>query len=199
MNLAAIPSEAGGPGFAPVEARSGTCAPACARFPPACTKEKFMTASRHWWDSPYHRSRPLNFMKFLQLKFIPQSTDFALLLLRVVAGLTLLLNHGWSKATNFGTISDNFINFLGLGQTVSLGLIVFAEVVCSALLVAGWLSRFAALVIAIGMGVAFVVGHGMKLSGPGNGELAFLFLVMAATLFFAGPGKFSVDSKQGAA
>lgn len=138
-------------------------------------------------------------MKFLQFKFIPQSTDFALLVLRVVTGLTLLLNHGWSKVTNFSAVRDNFINFLGLGQTVSLGLIVFAEVVCAALLVVGWLSRFAALVIAIGMGVAFVVAHGMKLSGPGNGELAFLFLVMAATLFFSGPGKLSVDGKQGAA
>jgi len=138
-------------------------------------------------------------MKFLQLKFIPQSTDFALLLLRVVAGLTLLLNHGWGKVTNFGTISDNFMNFLGLGSTTSLVLIIIAEVVCAALLVVGWLTRFAALVIAIGMGVAFFVAHEMKLSGPGNGELAFLFFVIAVTLFFSGPGKFSVDSKQGAA
>ena len=138
-------------------------------------------------------------MKFLQFKFIPQSTDFALLLLRVVAGLTLLLNHGWGKVTNFGTISDNFMNFLGLGSTTSLVLIIIAEVLCAALLVVGWLTRFAALVIAIGMGVAFFVAHGMKLSGPGNGELAFLFLLAAATLFFAGPGKFSVDGKQGAA
>lgn len=138
-------------------------------------------------------------MKFLQLKFIPQSTDLGLLVLRVVAGLTMLLNHGWGKVMNFGAMSEKFMNFLGLGSTVSLVLIVFAEVVCAALITLGWLTRFAALVLAIGMGVAFFVGHGMKLSNPGSGELAMLYLVVAATLFFAGPGKFSVDGKQGAA
>lgn len=138
-------------------------------------------------------------MKFFQLKFIPQSADFGLLLLRVVAGLTMLLNHGWGKVMNFGGMSEKFMNFLGLGSTTSLALIVFAEVVCAALIAVGWLTRFAALVLAIGMGVAFFVGHGMKLSNPGSGELALIYMVIAATLFFSGPGKFSVDGKQGAA
>ncbi|MFZ9681772.1 MAG: DoxX family protein [Cephaloticoccus sp.] len=138
-------------------------------------------------------------MKFLQLKFIPRSTDFALLLLRVVAGLTMLLNHGWGKVMNFGDISDKFMNFLGLGSTVSLALIVFAEVVCAALITLGFLTRFAALVLAIGMGVAFFVGHGMKLSNPGSGELALIYLLIAVTLFFSGAGKFSIDAKQGGA
>jgi len=138
-------------------------------------------------------------MKFLQLKFIPRSTDFALLLLRVVAGLTMLLNHGWGKVMNFGDISDKFMNFLGLGSTVSLALIVFAEVVCAALITLGFLTRFAALVLAIGMGVAFFVSHGMKLSNPGSGELALIYLLIAVTLFFSGAGKFSIDAKQGGA
>ncbi len=138
-------------------------------------------------------------MKFLQLKFIPRSTDFALLLLRVVAGLTMLLNHGWGKVMNFGGMSDKFMNFLGMGSTVSLVLIIFAEVVCAALITLGFLTRFAALVLAIGMGVAFFVGHGMKLSNPGSGELALIYLLIAVTLFFSGAGKFSIDAKQGGA
>lgn len=141
----------------------------------------------------------LPFMKFLQLKFIPQSADFGLLLLRVVAGLTLLLNHGWGKVMNFGGYSEKFMNFLGLGSTTSLVLIIFAEVVCAALITIGWLTRFAALSIAIGMGVAFFMAHGGKLSGQGSGEMAMLYLLIAVTLFFSGPGKFSVDAKQGAA
>ncbi|MFM1851856.1 MAG: hypothetical protein RIS54_1540 [Verrucomicrobiota bacterium] len=138
-------------------------------------------------------------MKFLQLKFIPRSTDFALLLLRVVAGLTMLLNHGWGKVMNFGGMSDKFMNFLGMGSTVSLVLIIFAEVVCAALITLGFLTRFAALVLAIGMGVAFFVGHGMKLSNPGSGELALIYLLIAVTMFFSGAGKFSIDAKQGGA
>lgn len=138
-------------------------------------------------------------MKFLQLKFIPQSTDFGLLVLRVVAGLTMLLNHGWGKVMNFGGYSEKFMNFLGLGSTASLVLIIFAEVVCAALLALGFLTRFAALVLAIGMGVAFFMAHGAKLSNPGSGELAMIYMLIAVTLFFTGPGKLSVDAKQGAA
>lgn len=138
-------------------------------------------------------------MKFLQLKFIPQSTDFGLLFLRLVAGLTMLLNHGWGKVMNFGSISEKFMNFLGLGSTVSLALIVFAEVVCAGLIAVGCFTRFAALVLAIGMGVAFFIGHGMKLSNPGSGELAMLYFAVSLAVFFAGPGRFSVDGRKGAA
>lgn len=138
-------------------------------------------------------------MKFLQLKFIPQSTDFGLLLLRVVTGLTMLINHGWGKIMNFDAMSESFLNFLGLGSTASLVLMIFAEVVCAALITVGWLTRLAALVLAIGMGVAFYLVHGLKLSGPGNGELPLLYLTAFVVIFLAGPGKLSVDGKQGAA
>ena len=41
------------------------------------------------------------------------------------------------------------MNFLGIGSTVSLSLVVFAEVVCAGLLILGLLSRFAALALVI--------------------------------------------------
>ena len=44
-------------------------------------------------------------MKFLQLKFIPQSTDFALLFLRLTAGLMMFFNHGLGKVMNFSTMT----------------------------------------------------------------------------------------------
>ncbi|MFI5337230.1 MAG: DoxX family protein [Opitutales bacterium] len=136
-------------------------------------------------------------MKFLQLKFIPQSSDFALLLLRLWLGLTLLINHGLPKLMHFGAMSEKFMDPFHIGTVPSLSLAVLAEVVAPILLVLGLLTRFSALVIVIELGVAFVFVHGLKLSGPGSGELAFVYVAGFATLLFAGGGKFAVDGKSG--
>ena len=137
-------------------------------------------------------------MKFLHLNFLPRSSDTALLILRLWHGGALLLLHGWSKLVNFSSMAPNFGDPIGIGKTPSLALAVFAEVICAALLVAGLFTRMAALVAAINLGVAFWFAHGAKLSGPGNGELAFLFLGVYVALFAAGGGKFSLDAKLGA-
>jgi len=137
-------------------------------------------------------------MKYLQLKFIPQSTDFALLFLRITAGLTMLLNHGMVKVLNFSSLTEKFPDVIGIGRVPGLILIIFAEFICAGLITVGWLTRFAALVLAVGMGVAFFVAHGAKLSQPGSGELALVYLFISLTLLFAGAGRFSVDGKKGA-
>ncbi|HRI82474.1 MAG TPA: DoxX family protein [Opitutaceae bacterium] len=137
-------------------------------------------------------------MKHLNLNFLPQSTDLALLVLRVWLGLSMLLLHGWGKLVNLINGTSKFPDLLGLGQTPTLILVIFAEVGCAALLVAGIYTRFCALVLAITMGVAYFVAHGAKLSGPGNGELAFIFLAGFVALVVAGGGRFGFDRKLGA-
>ncbi|MCW5547764.1 MAG: DoxX family protein [Opitutaceae bacterium] len=137
-------------------------------------------------------------MKHFNLNFLPQSTDLALLILRVWLGLSMLLLHGWGKLVNLINGTSKFPDLLGLGQTPTLILVVFAEVVCAALLVAGIYTRFCALLLAITMGVAYFIAHGAKLSGPGNGELAFIFLAGFVTLVVAGGGRFGFDRKLGA-
>jgi len=72
-------------------------------------------------------------------------------------------------------------------------LVVFAEVACSALLIVGFLTRFAALTLAITMGVAFFIQHRSSFVGEGSGELAFLYLAGYVTLFFGGGGKFAFE------
>lgn len=137
-------------------------------------------------------------MKFLHLNFIPRSADAGLLILRLWIGGSMALLHGWQKAANFSAFADKFVDPFGMGKTTSLALVVFAELVCAALIAVGLFTRFAALVLAITMGVAFWVGHGAKLTGQGNGELAFLFLGGCVALFLAGAGKLSLDAKMGA-
>jgi putative oxidoreductase len=127
------------------------------------------------------------------LSFIPQSVDFGLLVLRLWLGLTMLLNHGLDKATHFAEMAKKFPPIIYSSQ-VSLGLVVFAEVGCSVLLVIGLLSRFASLGLAINMGVAFFVAHKASLAmGPASGELPFIYLAGYVALFFAGPGKLAAD------
>ncbi len=79
------------------------------------------------------------------------------------------------------------------GQALYMGLAIFAEVVCSTLLIAGLFTRLAALILAITMATAFFFVHKSALVGPQSGELAMVYLVAYVTLLFTGPGKFSVD------
>jgi putative oxidoreductase len=120
-------------------------------------------------------------------------THFALLLLRVWLGVTMLSNHGYEKLIHFRDKAGGFPDPLGVGHAASLALVVFAEFFCSLLLILGLLTRLGALVLAINMAVAFFVIHKGALSGEHSGELAFIYLAGYVTLLFAGPGRFSVD------
>lgn len=137
-------------------------------------------------------------MKLLQLNFIPGGADLGLLILRLWVGLSMAVLHGWVKLTNFSAYAGKFADPFGLGPGVSLGLAVFAELVCAVFIALGFFTRFSSLILGFTMAVAFKIGHGMKLSGEGNGEVAFLFLGACVALLFAGAGKFSVDAKMGA-
>lgn len=137
-------------------------------------------------------------MKFLHLNFIPRSADFGLLVLRLWFGLAMALLHGWGKFTGFSQMAAKFPDPLHVGNTTSAALTVFGELVCSLLIAFGLFTRAAALVGIITMGVAFFMVHQHKLSGEGNGELAYAYLGVFVTLFLAGAGKFSVDAKIGA-
>lgn len=137
-------------------------------------------------------------MKFLLLNFLPTSTDLALLVLRLWFGLSMLVLHGWGKLMNFSTLSNKFADPFGLGTTASVILIIIAELVCAGLIAIGLFTRWAALIMGGGMATAFWAAHGAKLTGPGNGELAFLYVGACVALFLCGAGRFSVDAGMGA-
>lgn len=120
-------------------------------------------------------------------------TSLGLLALRLFFGLTMLLHHGLAKLEKFNTLKSGFFDPLGVGHKVSLVLTIFAEVAAAALLAAGLLTRFAALVLAFEMGVAFIAIHKMTLGGPLPGELALVYFGAFFTLLCAGGGTFSVD------
>lgn len=130
------------------------------------------------------------------MNYLPRSADFGLLVLRLWIGGSMLLLHGWGKVQSYSDIAKNFPDPLKIGSQTSLSLAVFAETVCALLLAFGFLTRFAALVLGINLGVAFVMVHklDLKLGAGGSGELAFLYLGACVTLFIAGGGRFGFDN-----
>lgn len=133
-------------------------------------------------------------LNLLRFSFLPKSLDLGLLVLRLYLGATMIYVHGWNKLLNFKTAAPGFQSPLSfLPPQAAYGLMVFAEVGCSILLIIGLLTRFASLTLLINMTVAFVVVHAAALTGKGSGEMAFLYLGGYLVLFLAGPGKFSAD------
>lgn len=132
--------------------------------------------------------------KFLSTRYSAGAFNFGMLVLRIATGL-LLASHGYAKLIKFSTLKYKFFNFMHLGPTVSLWLIIFAELVCGFLLVLGLFTRFACIPIIIGMGtVVFVASHGDIF---GNGERGMIYLAATVTIFLCGPGKISVDGMIG--
>jgi len=119
--------------------------------------------------------------------------NVGLLVLRVWLGLSMLLLHGWGKVQNHAQLTQGFPDPLGVGTALSVNLVIFAEVFCAVLLVAGLAARLALIPLIVTMWVAFYVIHGGALLGENNGEMAFVYLAGFVALFIAGPGRYSFD------
>jgi putative oxidoreductase len=131
--------------------------------------------------------------KLLRLDFLPTHADLALLVFRVWLGASMLALHGWPKLLRLLDGNTSFRDPLGVGPVASLALAVFAEALCSIFLMVGWTTRLSALAGICAMSLAFFSAHGAKLSGEGNGELAFIYLAGYVALFLTGAGRFSLD------
>ena len=129
--------------------------------------------------------------------FMPRSADLALLFLRIALGASMIALHGWDKLTGYRDAVENFPDPLGIGRHLSLILAITAELLCSALLVIGALSRFAAAVLAINMSVALFMVHHGDMTRAGGGEPAALYLFGYITILLAGGGRFSADGAGG--
>jgi putative oxidoreductase len=104
----------------------------------------------------------------------------------------LMLTHGIPKLNML--LSGTPVQFppvLGLSAQLSLGLAVFAEVLCSVLILIGFATRLASIPLIITMLVAVIVIHGAD--PVAIKEPALHYLLVYIVLLFAGGGKFSID------
>jgi putative oxidoreductase len=119
------------------------------------------------------------------------ATDYGLLFLRMAIG-ALMLSHGLPKLMMlFGSEEISFSDPFGLGPVATLTLAVFAEVICSLLIVIGLATRLASLTLLITMSVAFFVIHANDAFQ--TKELAMLYLVVYAFITITGSGKYALD------
>lgn len=113
-----------------------------------------------------------------------------MLLIRVVMGI-LIMSHGYDKLIHFSEYKVDFYNFVGLGSTSSLLLIIFAEFFCALFITIGLFTRIIAVPLIIAMIVVVFDVH--KLDFFGKAELGTLYLTGFIVLLLCGPGKASVD------
>ncbi|MCL2028522.1 MAG: DoxX family protein [Bacteroidales bacterium] len=127
--------------------------------------------------------------KFLSTKSVSGSlASFGLLVLRVAISV-MMLTHGLNKLSHFSTLSQQF-DPIGMGGTLSLALVVFAEVFCSIAVLLGLFTRLAALPLIVAMCVAVFSHSGQGFAAQ---ELALLYLTCFTTVLITGPGRYSID------
>jgi len=123
------------------------------------------------------------------------ASSIGLLVLRLGAGGLLLYGHGWAKIMDAAARAPTFANPIGLGSVPSFWLVVFAEVVCSALVMLGFLTRLSSVPPVLFFCVAGFIQHAHD---PwGRRELAFIYGVPFLALVFLGGGRYSLDAALG--
>ena len=133
---------------------------------------------------------------FLFFRFLPRSTDAGLLALRLLAGGSLFLKHGWEKLTTFPEMMAHFPDPIHIGAVPSLMIALIADGICSALVMLGLLTRWAALYAAVNVAVAWgLVHHFAFFAKPqgDHGEVCVFYITANLVLFLAGAGRFSID------
>lgn len=105
----------------------------------------------------------------------------------------MMATHGWAKLADFSNKIQTFSDPIGLGPALSLQLVIFAEFFCAIFLAIGFLTRLSLIPLIIVMLVAAFIAHG---DDPFSAQEKYLlFLSIFASLFFLGPGKWSIDGQ----
>jgi len=115
--------------------------------------------------------------------------NLALLVLRLAVA-SLMLTHGIPKLMNLIEGNLSFPDPIGLGSELSLVLVVFAEVICSLLVLVGYKSRLAVMPLIVVMLVALLVQHSNDPILDHWNILAYIFCY--AILLHLGGGRYSL-------
>jgi putative oxidoreductase len=118
--------------------------------------------------------------------------DIGLLLLRLFFALPLTIRHGWPTLFNWWKGEISYPDPLGLGENLTMLLMGSIEAFCATFVVLGIFTRISAFFVASGFTVAVLVVHGADSFAVK--ELAYMYMAGFWSVFFLGPGKFSLDS-----
>lgn len=124
--------------------------------------------------------------------------DLGKFVMRVTLGLLILL-HGVGKITGGLGGIEGMLQGAGLPTFLAYGAYI-GEVIAPILLIIGFQTRLAAILVAVNMLFAIFLAHMGQLAtlGPNGGwaiELQGMFLFTAVAIALLGAGKFSLDRK----
>jgi putative oxidoreductase len=118
-------------------------------------------------------------------------------LLRIVSGLMLVVGHGYGKM--FGEKSQPFLgglDFFGINLGINMLWIAgFIEFYIGLLIIVGLFTRWAALLTAILMVMAYLSAHLAWFPTFNRGELATVYFLVFMVIFAYGPGPWSLDAR----
>jgi len=126
--------------------------------------------------------------------------DLAKLLLRVTCG-GILLFHGWHKVFVEIDHVKVMVNNAGLPEVLAYGNLM-GEFIAPIMVLIGFKTRIAALIIAFNMLMSILIGHrdiifSVNDFGGWMIETNMLYMMTAVVLFFTGAGRYSVSRGMG--
>ena len=123
--------------------------------------------------------------------------SYSLLILRVIASVMMIINHGWNKILagqeKWNRLGTALTDFIGIEfMSVFFGFMAaFSESIGMFMVICGIFTRPAAFLLLFTMFVASM-NHLVDGKFP---ELAIMYLIVMLVLLISGPGKFSLDYK----
>ena len=130
-----------------------------------------------------------------------QYPDLTALFLRIGFGTYMLLGHGITKFSKLMAGGEiKFPALLGLSPKICLTLAVISEVIACIMIIVGYKTRIAAILMIITMAVAAFVVHGgdrffRQGAKSGSKEPAMLYLIGFLGIYLLGSGKYSLDDR----
>jgi putative oxidoreductase len=113
-----------------------------------------------------------------------------LFIFRITVSIMLMV-HGVQKLDILLSSDLQFSDPIGLGSTLTLILVLIAEIFCPIFIIIGYKTRFASIgPIILMLVVVFIVKAGNPFEVR---EVALLYLVSYITIGLLGPGKLSID------
>jgi putative oxidoreductase len=118
--------------------------------------------------------------------------NLCLLVVRITAGCFMLIAHGLPKLNRLTSGEPiKFADPFGFGPDVSLGLAVFAEVLCAFLVIIGLGTRLASIPLMIVVAVAAGYAHADDPFATKEKPLVYVLVFLILLVF--GSGRYSVD------
>ncbi len=126
-----------------------------------------------------------------------QNKETGLLLQRMSIGI-LILFHGIANLTSNYSFIKSLLNGIGIPEFVAYAVFI-GEIIAPILIIIGWRTRIASLVLAINMLIAILMAHSagiftLNQFGGWAIELQSLYLFGAIVLFLLGAGKYAVSN-----